>query len=170
MIQRFARPQLEDHVFMICHHISTWVCGLARGHMERRRCLAIVFTLRIQLDCKHSWHRCDGLWTKSLKQGQKPNNHKFSHGAGCGLGRSWLWLWSGSGLDRSGSGSGSAQKWAHMFVYVAAWMQHDKKRTTRCAGSKCAAWLLGRLALQLATVWQLGCATVAAWLLDCLTA
>ena len=55
-------------------------------------------------------------------------------------------------------------------------MQHGKKRTTRCAGSKCAAWLLGRLALQLATVsaWQfdsldvqqlqLGCWT--AWLLS----
>ena len=87
-------------------------------------------------------------------------------------------MWSGSGLDRSGSGSGSAQKWAHI-VYVAAWMQHGKKRTTRCAGSKCAAWLLGRLALQLATVsaWQfdsldvqqlqLGCWT--AWLLSSVT-
>ena len=88
-------------------------------------------------------------------------------------------MWSGSELVvvwiGSGSGSGSAQKWTHMFVYVAAWMQHDKKRTTRCASSKCTAWLLGRLALRLATVsvlqfdsldaqqLQLGCWT--SWLL-----
>ena len=93
-------------------------------------------------------------------------------------------MWSGSELVvvvvwiGSGSGSGSAQKWAHI-VYVAAWMQHGKKRTTRCAGSKCAAWLLGRPALQLATVsarqfdsldvqqLQLGCWT--AWLLSSVT-
>ena len=57
-----SKAQIEDHVFMIWHHMSTWVCGLTRGHMERRRDLfqlepAIVFTLRIQLDCKHSWYR-----------------------------------------------------------------------------------------------------------------
>ena len=88
-------------------------------------------------------------------------------GAGCGCGLDRVWIGLDPGLDRPRSG-------LTLFVYVAAWMQHGKKRTTRCAGSKCAAWLLGRLALQLATVsaWQfdsLG-ATVAAWLLDCLTA
>ena len=34
------------------------VCGLVRGHMEMSS-------------------KVDGLWTKSLKQGKKPNNHKF---------------------------------------------------------------------------------------------
>jgi len=61
-----------------------------------------------------------------------------------------------------------------MFVYVAAWMQHDKKRTTRCASSKCTAWLLGRLALQLATgsltAWMRNSCSLAAGLLDCLAA
>ena len=87
-------------------------------------------------------------------------------------------MWSGSELVvvvvwiGSGSGSGSAQKWTHMFVYAAAWMQHDKKRTTRCAGSQCAAWLLGRLALQLATVsaWQFDSLDVQQLQLGCLTA
>ena len=53
------------------------------------------------------WNRSSkfhGLWINSLKQGRKPNNHKFLHGD------TRSWLWSGSGLDRSGSGSGSA--WA----------------------------------------------------------
>ena len=109
---------------------------------------------------------------QEFEEGKKPNNHKFSHRAGCGLGLSWLWLWSGSGLDRSGSGSGSAQKWTHIFVSVAAWMQHDKKRTTRCAGSKCAAWQLGRLALQLATVsaWHFDSLDVQQLQLGCWTA
>ena len=54
-------------------------------------------------------------------------------------------------------------------------MPCDKKRTTRWAGSKWTAWLLGSLALQQCqlgslTAWQLGCATVAAWLLDGLVA
>ena len=59
------------------------------------------------------------------------------------------------------------------FVYVEASMQCDKKMTTRWAGSKWTAWLLASLdvqQLQLGsfTAWQLGCATVAASLLDCL--
>ena len=93
-------------------------------------------------------------------------------GAGCGCGLDRVWIGLDPGLDRSGSGSGSAQKWTHMFVYVAAWMQHDKKRTTRCAGSKCAAWLLGRLALQLATVsaWQFDSLDVQQLQLGCWTA
>ena len=168
MIQRFPRPQLEDHVVMIWHHISTWVCGLARGHMERRRGLATVFTLRIQLDCKHSWYRWHEFqsWWIVNQEFEARKETKQSQV----LTRSWMW--SGSELVvvvvwiGSGSGSGSAQKWTHMFVYVAAWMQHDKKRTTRCAGSK---HLTTCNSVSL-TVWQLGCAKVAAWLLDCLTA
>ena len=79
-----------------------------------------------------------------------------------------VWIGSGSVWIRVWIG----QKWTHMFVYVAAWMQHDKKRTTRCAGSKCAAWLLGRLALQLATVsaWQFDSLDVQQLQLGCWTA
>ena len=90
-------------------------------------------------------------------------------------------MWSGSELVVVvvwiGSGSVWIRVWigpevARKFVYVAAWMQHDKKRTTRCAGSKCAAWLLGRLALQLATVsaWQLDSLDVQQVQLGCWTA
>ena len=32
-----SKAQIKDPVFMIWHHMSTWVCGLTRGHMERRR-------------------------------------------------------------------------------------------------------------------------------------
>ena len=32
-----SKAPLEDHVFMIWHHVPTRVCGLTRGHMERRR-------------------------------------------------------------------------------------------------------------------------------------
>ena len=46
-------------------------------------------------------------------------------------------------------------------MYVAAWTHCDKKRTTRWA------WPYNSVSL---AVWQLGCATVTAWLLDCLTA
>ena len=88
------------------------------------------------------------------------------------LTRSWMWSGSELVVVVVWIGSGSAQEWTHMFVYVAAWMQHDKKRTTRCAGSKCAAWLLGRLALQLATVsaWQFDSLDVQQLQLGCWTA
>ena len=32
-----SKARIEDHVFIIWHHMSTWVCGLTRGHMERWR-------------------------------------------------------------------------------------------------------------------------------------
>ena len=160
---------------MIWHHISTWVCGLARGHMERRRGLAIVFTLRIQLDCKHSWYRWHEFqsWWIVNQEFEARKETKQSQV----LTRSWsgselavvvVWIGSGSVWIRVWIGP----EWTHMFVYVAAWMQHDKKRTTRCAGSKCAAWLLGRLALQLATVsaWQFDSLDVQQLQLGCWTA
>ena len=72
-----------------------------------------------------------------------------------------IWIGASGGLDRVWIGSGSV--WIRVWIgpevdpiYVAAWMEYDKKRTARCAGSKRTAWLLGRLALQLTTVsaWQ----------------
>ena len=162
-------------------YMSLWLDQRSHGKVERSIPArpGIVFTLRIQLDCKHSCYRWQLTWVPKLmdcepRVWRKERNQTITSfntelvvvwiGAGCGL---------DPGLDRSGSGSGSAQKWTHMRVYVAAWMQHDKKRTTRCASSKCTAWLLARLALQLATVsalqfdsldaqqLQLGCLT--AW-------
>ena len=87
-------------------------------------------------------------------------------GAGCGCGLDRVWIGLDPGLDRPRSGL------TCLCIYVAAWMQHDKKRTTRCAGSKCAAWLLGRLALQLATVsaWQFDSLDVQQLQLCCWTA
>ena len=78
-----------------------------------------------------------------------------------GSGSVWIRVWIGPEVGSH-----------DMFVYVAAWMQHGKKRTTRCAGSKCAAWLLGRLALQLATVsaWQFDSLDVQQLQLGCWTA
>ena len=55
---------------------------------------------------------------KETKQSQVFNTEV--HGAGCGLDRVWIGL--DPGLDRPGT---------DFFVYVAAWMQCDKKRTTR---------------------------------------
>ena len=160
---------------MIWHHISTWVCGLARGHMERRRGLAIVFTLRIQLDCKHSWYRWHEFQSWWIVNQEFEAKKETKHGAECGLGRSWLWLWSGSGLDRSGSGSGSAQKWTHMFVYVAAWMQQRKGRQ----GVQAASVQLGCLAgwpynlqqcqLDSLTAWMCKSCSLAAGLLSSVT-
>ena len=97
-----------------------------------------------------------GLWTNSLKKGRKPNNHQFKHRVGCGL-------------DRFGIGLDPCLDWPrayrigpiYVFVYVAAWMEGDKKRKTRWAGSKWTAWLLGSVALQQCplgslTAWQVG--------------
>ena len=112
--------------------------------------------------------KVDGLCTKSLKKERNQTITSFH----TELDVVWVSAGCGCGLDRSGSGSGSAQKWTHIFVSVAAWMQHDKKRTTRCAGSKCAAWQLGRLALQLATVsaWHFDSLDVQQLQLGCWTA
>ena len=79
-------------------------------------------------------------------------------GAGCGLDRVWIGL--DPGLDRPGSGP-----------TCLCMLQLG------CASSKCTAWLLGRLALQLATVsaWQFDSLDaqqlqLGAGLLDCLAA
>ena len=138
-------------------YVSLWLGQRSHGKAERSS-YSVHTSDSTWLDCKHSWYRWHEFqsWWIVNQQFEARKETKQSHV----LTRSWMW--SGSELVvvvvwiGSGSGSGSAQKWAHMFVYAAAWMQHDKKRTTRCAGSKYAAWLLGRLALQLATVsaWQ----------------
>ena len=85
-------------------------------------------------------------------------------------------MWSGSGLDRSASESGSAQKWTHMFVYVAAWMQHDKKKTTRCAAAsvqfgRLAGWSYNLQQCQLdnLTAWMCNSCSLAAGLLSSVT-
>ena len=160
---------------MIWHHISTWVCGLARGHMERRRGLALVFTLRIQLDCKHSryrWHEFQKLMGCELEARKETKQSQV-------LTRSWMW--SGSELVVVVVWIGSGSVWIRVWiglevdshVCVCCSLDADgKKRTTRCAGSKCAAWLLGRLALQLATVsaWQFDSLDVQQLQLGCWTA
>ena len=163
---------------MIWHHISTWVCGLARGHMERRRGLAIVFTLRIQLDCKAllvplTWvpklMDCEQrVWSKERNQTITSFNTELVWvGAGCGCGLDRVWIGLDPGLDRPRVDS-------HVCVCCsldAAWQEKDDKV---CRQQVCslAAWQAGLTTCNSVSlaVWQLGCATVAAWLLDCLAA
>ena len=89
-------------------------------------------------------------------------------GAGCGCGLDRVWIGLDPGLDRLRSGLTCLC----MLQLGCSMTRKDKKRTTRCAGSKCAAWLLGRLALQLATVsaWQFDSLDVQQLQLGCWTA
>ena len=168
---------------MIWHHMSTWVCGLARGHMERRRGLAIVFTLRIQLDCKHSWYRWHEFqsWWIVNQEFEARKETKQSQV----LTRSWMW--SGSELVVVVVWIGSGSVWIRVWIgpevdphvrvrcsLDAAWQEKDDKV---CRQQECslAAWQAGLTTCNSVSlaVWQLGCATVdslAAGLLDCLAA
>ena len=111
--------------------------------------------------------KVNGLQTKSLKKGKHQTITSFNTelvvvwtGAGCNVDRVWIGL--DPGLDRPGSGPTCL-----CMLQLGCSM--------RCASSKCTAWLLGRLALQFATVsasqfdsldsqqLQLGCWT--SWLL-----
>ena len=169
---------------MIWHHISTWVCGLARGHMERRRGLAVVFRLRIQLDCKHSWycwHDIQSWWIvnqefearKETKQSQV-------------LTRSWMW--SGSELVVVVVWIGSGSVWIRVWIgpevdsHVCVYMLQLGCSMTRKGrqGVQAASVQLGCLAgwpynlqqcqLGSLTAWMCNSCSFAAGLLDCLAA
>ena len=111
----------------------------------------------------------------SLKQGMKPNNHKV-------VTRSWMW--SGSELVLVvvwiGSGTVWIRVWigpevgSHALCMVQLGWSMTRTATTRmCRQQVCslAAWQAGLTTCNSVSlaVWQLGCATVAPWLLDCLT-
>lgn len=59
--RKVSKAEFEDHIFMMWHHMFTRVCSLTRGHMKRWKHLfqldQLAFTLRIPLDCEHSWYR-----------------------------------------------------------------------------------------------------------------
>ena len=75
---------------MIWHHISTWVCGLARGHMERRGVPKL-------MDCEPR------LWSKERNQTITSFNTELDVvwvGTGCGCGLDRVWIGLDPGLDR----------------------------------------------------------------------
>ena len=175
-----SKVQIEDHVFMIWHHMSTWVCGLTRGHMERRRDL---FQLD-QLQCSHfgfnltvstfgtddTSSKVNGLWREERKETKQSQV------------LTWSCLWSGSELVVVWIGSGSV--WIRVWIgpevgphvcvccsLDAVWQEKDRKVCRQQVYSLAAgqAGFTTYNSISLA-VWQLGCTTVAAWLLDCLAA
>ena len=160
---------------MIWHHRSTWVCGLTRGHMERRKDLfqldqPIGLTFRIQLDCKHSWYRWHEFQSWWIANQEFEERKETSQSqvlselvvVWIGSGSVWIRLWIGPEVGPHVCACCSLD---------AAWQEKDDK-VCRQQVYSLAAWQAGlttynRVSL---AVWQLGHATVAAWLLDFLTA
>ena len=142
--------------------MSLWLDQRSHGKAERsgRETAkpAIVFTFQIQLDCENSWYR----WHEFQSQWKELEERKETKQSQA-LTQSWLWSGSGldPGLDR--------KKWAHIFCVCcrldAVWQEKDDK-VCRQQVDSLAAWQPG---LTTVSAWRrLGCATVAAWLLDCL--
>ena len=159
-------------------YMSLWLGQRSHGKVERSIPAgpAIVFTLRIQFDCKDScyrWHEFQSQWSanqefeerKETKQSQVLTQTWLWVwiGVGCGLDRVWIGL--DPGLDRPRSGPTCL--WCCSLD--AAWQEKDDK-VCRQQVYSLAAWQAGLTTCNSVSVWQLGCATVAAWLLDCLTA
>ena len=94
---------------MIWHHMSTWACGLARGHMERRSSHFGFNTVSW-----YRWHEFQSWWivnqefeaSKDTKQSQDFNTELdvVWVGAGCGCGLDRVWIGLDPGLDRPRSG------------------------------------------------------------------
>ena len=161
-------------------YMSLWLGQRSHGKVERSIPArpAIVFTLRIQFDCKDScyrWHEFQSQWSA---------NHEFEERKQTKQSQvlTQSWLWSGSELVVVWIGSGSVwiRVWigpeVNLHVCVccsldAAWQDKDDK-VCRQQVYSLAAWQAGLTTCNSVSfaVWQLGCATVAAWLLDCLTA
>ena len=138
-----------------------------------RRGLAIVFTLRIQLDCKHSWYRWHEFqsWWIVNQEFEARKETKQSQV----LTRSWMW--SGSELVVVVVWIGSGSVWIRVWIgpevdshacvccsLDAAWQEKDDKvcRQQVCslaawqAGPTVSAWQFGSLDVQQL---QLGCWT-----------
>ena len=100
-------------------YMSLWLDQRSHGKVERSIPArpGIVFTLRIQLDCKHSCYRWQLTWVPKLmdcepRVWRKERNQTITSfntelvvvwiGAGCGLDRVWIGLDPGLDLPRSG--------------------------------------------------------------------
>ena len=84
-----ARRSCFHDMTLLWHQPFTWVCGLTKGRMERRRdleeeqldqlqCSHFTFNLTVRtLGTVDMSSKVNGLWTNSFKKGKKPNNHKL---------------------------------------------------------------------------------------------
>ena len=126
---------------------GAWSRGLQGAKWYDMKCLQeSVARPKVTWKGGEIWNRSSkfhGLWINSLKQGRKPNNHKFLTRrytelvvVWIGSGSVWIRVWIGLGLE----------------LNPAAWMQCHKKRTTR--------W---RQQVDTLAAWQPGLATVSAW-------